>query len=92
MSEPTQPQLANQPQNSVVTTPVDFEEYGPEDIARALLELNTAIDYLNRVSQRTESMIGGRFLVSPLRDRINSSLERAVLDAKDLLENDPTQL
>lgn len=88
-SEPTQPQLASQPQNSVVTTPVDFEEYGPEDIARALLELNTAIDYLNKVSQRTESMIGGRFLVSPLRDRINASFERAVLDPEDPLENDP---
>ncbi len=89
MSEPTQPQLANQPQNSVVTTPVDFEEYGPEDIARALLELNTAIDYLNRVSQRTESMIGGRFLVSPLRDQINAFLERAVLDPDNPRENDP---
>ena len=88
-SEPTQPQLAIQPQNSVVMTPVDFEEYGPEDIARALLELNTAIDYLNKVSQRTESMIGGRFLVSPLRDRINASFERAVLDPEDPLENDP---
>lgn len=88
-SEPTQPQLASQSQNSVVTTPVDFEEYGPEDIARALLELNTAIDYLNKVSQRTESMIGGRFLVSPLRDRINASFERAVLDPEDPLENDP---
>ena len=88
-SEPTQPQLASQPQNSVVTTQVDFEEYGPEDIARALLELNTAIDYLNKVSQRTESMIGGRFLVSPLRERINASFERAVLDSEDPLENDP---
>ncbi len=89
MSEPTQPQLANQPQNFVVTTPVDFEEYGPEDIARALLELNTAIDYLNRVSQRTESMIGGHFLMSPLRDQINAFLERAVLDPENPRENDP---
>lgn len=87
--EPVQPQLASQPQNSVVTTPVDFEEYQPEDIAKALLELNTAIDYLNEVSQRTESMIGGRFLVTPLRDRINASFERAVLDPEDPLENDP---
>jgi len=91
-SEPRQPQLASQPQNPVVTTPVDFEEYGPEDIARALLELNTAIDYLNKVSRRSESMIGGRFLVRPLRDRINASFERGVLDPEDPLENDPIPL
>jgi hypothetical protein len=34
-------------------------------------------------------MIGGRFLVSPLRERINASFERAVLDSEDPLENDP---
>lgn len=88
-SETMQPQLVSQPQNSVVTTPVDFEEYRPEDIAQALLELNTAINYLNEVSQRTESMIGGRFLMTPLRDRINASFERAVLDPEDPLGNDP---
>ena len=88
-TEQAPPQLAAQPVNSPATTQVGYEEYSPEEIAQALLELNTAIEYLNEVSQRTESMVGGRFLVTPLRDRINASFERAVLDQEDPLNNDP---
>ena len=43
----------------------------------ALEELNTAIDYLNRVSRQTEMMIGERFVVLPLQQSVNSSLRRA---------------
>ena len=53
------------------------EQYSPEDIALALQELNVAIDYLNQASQRTEVMIGDRFLVTPLQDSINASFSRA---------------
>jgi hypothetical protein len=53
------------------------EEFSPQDIALALQQLNVAIDYLNQVSQRTEVMIGDRFLVTPLQDSINASFQRA---------------
>lgn len=65
------------------------EQYSPEDIAVALLELNVAIDYLNQVSQRTEVMIGDRFLVTPLQDSINASFQRARVRENDPLQNGP---
>lgn len=55
-------------------------EYSPQEIAKALQDLNLAIEYLNEVSQRTESMIGGRFLMAPLQDSLNASFERVRLD------------
>lgn len=57
----------------IMTTPV---EYSPEDVAQALQDLSLAIEYLNQVSERTENMVGGRFLITPLRDRLNASFER----------------
>lgn len=65
------------------------EQYSPEDISEALNELNVAIDYLNQVSQRTEVMIGDRFLVTPIQDSINASFERARSRARDPLQNGP---
>ena len=50
--------------------------YSPEEVAQALQDLNLAIDYLNKVSERTESMIGGRFLMMPLQNSLNASFER----------------
>ena len=47
------------------------------EVRMALEELNTAIDYLNRVSRQTETMIGERFVVLPLQQNVNSSLRRA---------------
>ena len=47
------------------------------EVRMALEELNTAIDYLNRVSRQTETMIGERFVVLPLQQSVNSSLRRA---------------
>jgi hypothetical protein len=55
-------------------TPAAFDA---EQVRMALEELNTAIDYLNRVSQQTETMIGERFVVLPLQQSVNSSLRRA---------------
>ena len=82
-----------------VVTPIDepetlvaseqAEQYSPEDIALALAELNVAIDYLNQVSQRTEVMIGNRFLVTPLQDSINASFRRASERENDPLQNGP---
>jgi len=66
-----------------------IEQYSPEDIATALQELNVAIDYLNQVSQRTEVMIGDRFLVTPLQDSINASFQRASTRENDPLQNGP---
>lgn len=65
------------------------EQYTVEDISQALDELNVAIDYLNQLSQRTEVMIGDRFIVSPLQDTINASLDRAGIRENDPLQNDP---
>lgn len=65
------------------------EQYSREDIALALQELNVAIDYLNQVSQRTEVMIGDRFLVTPLQDSINASFRRASIRENDPLQNGP---
>lgn len=65
------------------------DQYSPEDVYQALQELNLAIDYLNQVSQRTETMIGGRFLVTPLQDSINASFQRASIRESDPLQNGP---
>jgi len=65
------------------------EEFSPQDIALALQELNVAIDYLNQVSQRTEVMIGDRFLVTPLQDSINASFQRANIRENVPLNNGP---
>ena len=64
-------------------------QYSPEDIKLALQELNVAIDYLNQVSQRTEVMIGDRFLVTPLQDSINASFQRASIRENIPLNNGP---
>ncbi|NKB32308.1 MAG: hypothetical protein GKR91_04350 [Pseudomonadales bacterium] len=64
-------------------------DYSAEDIQQALLDLNLAIDYLNDVSQRTEVMIGDRFLVTPLQDSLNASFERASERNRNGLQDDP---
>jgi hypothetical protein len=55
----------------------ETEQYSPEEVQQALNDLNLAIDYLNEVSQRTEVMIGERFLLNPLKESINASFDRA---------------
>lgn len=67
----------------------NLEEYSAEDIQQALRELNVAIDYLNQVSERTEVMIGDRFLITPLQDSLNASFERARTRRQDRLQDDP---
>ena len=51
--------------------------YKPEGVVQALEELNVAIEYLNQLTERTEVMIGERFLIAPLQDSLNASFERA---------------
>ncbi|MCG8415197.1 MAG: zf-HC2 domain-containing protein [Pseudomonadales bacterium] len=63
-------------------------QYSPTDIVEALNELNLAIEYLNQVSQRTEAMVGDRFLIRPLRDRLNASFERVRVSTNDALAGD----
>ncbi|PCJ23857.1 MAG: hypothetical protein COA96_10800 [SAR86 cluster bacterium] len=63
------------------------EQYSPEEVFQALQDLNLAIDYLNQMSQRTEVMIGNRFLVTPLQDSINASFQRTRGDTT--VQNDP---
>lgn len=64
-------------------------QYSQEDVVAALGDLNTAINYLNEVSQRTETMIGGRFVVMPLQNSLNASFERLQEDESDPLSDDP---
>lgn len=65
------------------------EQYTAEELAQALKDLNLAIEYLSQVSQRTEEMIGGRFLISPLQDTFNTSFQRANIRQNRPLSNDP---
>lgn len=69
--------------------PAAESDYSPEEVVAALADLNTAIDYLNEVSQRTETMIGGRFVVMPLQDSLNASFDRLQEDESDSLNDDP---
>lgn len=68
-------------------------DYSPEDIQQALQDLNLAIDYLNDVSQRTEVMIGERFVVAPLQESLNASFERSRTNRRNeggrVIQNDP---
>lgn len=80
-----QPMLASTPA-TLNATPV---EYSPEEVAQALQDLNLAIQYLNQVSERTENMIGGRFLMTPLQENLNASFERIRERDADPLNNDP---
>ena len=85
--------LLNQGQNQELSVPQVVAEvspqYAPEEISQALEDLNLAIDYLNKVNQRTEVMISERFLVNPLQASLNASFQRARLSDDDPLQNDP---
>ena len=80
------PRVDNAPQPLVAEVTPDLSAenaamipaaFDAAEVRMALEELNTAIDYLNRVSRQTETMIGERFVVLPLKQRVNSSLRRA---------------
>ncbi|GAB5501257.1 MAG: hypothetical protein PsegKO_35680 [Pseudohongiellaceae bacterium] len=75
---------------AVATTADNGEqEYSQEDVLAALGDLNTAISYLNEVSQRTETMIGGRFVLVPLQESLNASFQRVSNQDDDPLSDDP---
>lgn len=80
------PRVDNAPQPLVAEVTPDLSgenaamspaAFDAAEVRMALEELNTAIDYLNRVSRQTETMIGERFVVLPLQQNVNSSLRRA---------------
>jgi hypothetical protein len=64
------------------------ESYSQEDVVMALRDLNTAINYLNEVSERTETMVGNRFVITPLRESLNASFER-IQEEDEALNNGP---
>lgn len=65
------------------------QEYTQEDVVAALRDLNTAINYLNEVSQRTETMVGGRFVLLPLQESLNASFDRVQNDTATNRNDDP---
>lgn len=80
------PRVDNAPQPLVAEATPDLSAenaamipaaFDAAEVRMALEELNTAIDYLIRVSRQTETMIGERFVVLPLQQSVNSSLRRA---------------
>ena len=83
--------LTEEPQQGFVPQQVanNEVEYTQEDVIRALVELNTAIEYLNAAGERTESMIGDRFLLQPLQESLNASFESIRNEDADSLQNDP---
>lgn len=83
---PTDPPVIASTPGAITTTPV---EYTPEEVMQALQDLNLAIQYLNQVSERTETMIGGRFLMAPLQENLNASFERIRERDINPLNNDP---
>ena len=68
---------ANQNQSLVATqnSSQQIEQYTPEEIYQALMDLNVAIEYLNDLGERTDVLIGNRFLVTPLQESLNASFE-----------------
>ena len=68
----------------VLTLPAD---YTAAEIVQALSELNLAIQYLNQVSERTESMVGGRFL-RPFSGGLEATYKRMEVDADEELTGD----
>lgn len=69
------------------------DDFSPAEIQKALLDLNLAIEYLNDVSQRTEVMIGERFVVTPLQESLNASFDRSRSNQRNegsrVVPNDP---
>jgi len=60
-----------------VQAPVQEQEteYTQAEIVQAMQDLELALDYLERISERTEVMIEDRFLRRQLRESINASLD-----------------
>jgi hypothetical protein len=74
-STPTsnEPQLADS--QALVDTPAELES-----VRVALEDLNLAIDTLNRLSRKTESLVGGRFVLQPLREGVLGTVREAIYE------------
>lgn len=79
------------PEAPIVTdsTATAAPQYSPAEIQQALMDLNTAMQYLHNAGLRTEVMIGDRFVVTPIQESLDASFEvmRRVND--DPLQDDP---
>jgi hypothetical protein len=51
-----------------------------ESVRVALEDLNLAIDTLNRLSRKTESLVGGRFVLQPLREGVLGTVREAIYE------------
>jgi len=78
------PMLAEQAAVNATLEP----EFTPEEVRQALMDLNVAMKYLNGMGLRTEVMIGDRFLISPIQDSINASLDVMSDRIDNPLDND----
>lgn len=83
MTTPEQAQVAQQPQGTPTT------QYSAEELQQAVADLNLAIEYLNSIGQRTEVMIGDRFLITPLQDSLDASFEVLRRVNEDAPPNEP---
>ncbi len=84
------PQFTDDPAGSMAVASQNQQEtYSQEDVVMALRDLNTAINYLNEVSERTETMVGNRFVIMPLRESLNASFDRIQEPEEDVLNNGP---
>ena len=74
-SRPTsnKPQLADS--QALVGTPTELES-----VRVALEDLNLAIDTLNRLSRKTESLVGERFVLQPLREGVLGTVREAIYE------------
>lgn len=68
-----EPQVADA--RAVVDTPAELES-----VRVALEDLNLAIDTLNRLSRQTESLVGERFVLQPLREGVLGTVREALYE------------
>lgn len=71
--------------SNAVTAP----QYTPAEIQQALMDLNTAMQYLHNAGLRTEVMIGDRFIVTPIQESLDASFEVMRRANDDPLQDDP---
>ncbi len=64
-------------------------QYSPAEIQQALMDLNTAMQYLHSAGLRTEVMIGDRFVVTPIQESLDASFEVMRRVNADPLQDDP---
>lgn len=77
------------PEAPVIADSTATAEYSPAEIQQALMDLNMAMQYLQRAGLRTEVMIGDRFIVAPIQESLDASFEAMRRVNDDPLQDDP---